>query len=60
MTEKKKRAKGPAVLAVILVLLLAAAGVGGYWVYTRYAFYRGELLPRDSQELDLRGQSVTA
>ena len=60
MTEKKKRAKGPAVLAVILVLLLAAAGVGGYWVYTRYAFYRGELLPRDTQELDLRGQSVTA
>ena len=60
MAGKKTRGKKKTVLLLILVLLLAALGAGGWYFHTHYAFYRGEVLPRDIPELDLRGESVTA
>ncbi len=54
--KKKKKGAGAGLLAAIL-LLLAMAG-GGWWVYSHYALYRGELVPRDTSLVDLRGQDL--
>jgi len=52
--KTKKKGKGALVLTVILALALALAA-GSWWFFSRYAVYRGEILPRDATELDLRG-----
>ncbi|MBR6114497.1 MAG: hypothetical protein IKQ10_04860 [Oscillospiraceae bacterium] len=56
-TEKKKT--GRRALAWILVLIVAAALGGAGWLYSNYAFYDGQFLPRSTQVLDLRGKELT-
>ena len=56
--RKKKKKTGGAVPALILVLLLAL-GAFGWWFFSRYVVFRGEILPRDTEQLDLRGETVS-
>ena len=54
-TVKKK--KGAAGLVIVLALLLAMAA-GGWWFLSHYALYRGQVVPRDTTLVDLRGQEL--
>ena len=56
MKEKKTKKRAGAWIALALIAVLAA---GGWLFFTRYAFFRGRILPRDTAELDLRGEAVT-
>ncbi|MBO6040916.1 MAG: hypothetical protein J6P58_06870, partial [Oscillospiraceae bacterium] len=58
MRKKKRRILG----GVLLGLLILALGLGalGWVAYNRYTRIDGELIPRDTEELDLRGKDVTA
>ena len=58
-TEKKNRKKGVAALAILLTALLLAALAGCWWIFSNYVLFDGQLLPRNTQTLDLRGQEVT-
>ncbi len=46
-------------ILLVLLLLAAAAGALGWIVYSRYTFYEGQLLARDTELLDLRGKNAT-
>lgn len=59
MARTDRRAGKKTAVIVILLLLLAALAAGGYWFFTHYAFFRGEIIPLDTAELDLRGETVT-
>ena len=55
--KREIKKKSPLGLIVTILLLLAMAG-GGWWVYSHYALYRGELMPRNTTLVDLRGQAL--
>lgn len=56
MTRRKKSRAG----LWIALALIAALAAGGWWFNAHYVFYRGQIIPRDVAELDLRGQDLTA
>ena len=49
--KREIKKKSPLGLIVTILLLLAMAG-GGWWVYSHYALYRGELMPRNTTLVD--------
>ena len=59
MTGKKKKSRAPG--WILPALLVLAVGIGVlFWVgYSRYTLYEGEILPRDTELLDLRGKNAT-
>lgn len=54
----KKRRAGLAIV-LVLILILAGAGAGAWWFFDNYAIYRGQIVPKNVAELDLRGEGVT-
>lgn len=55
-SAKKKSRAG----LVIALVLLAALAAGAWWFFNNYAIYRGQIVPRNVTELDLRGEELTA
>ena len=53
MARTDRRAGKKTAVIVILLLLLAALAAGGYWFFTHYAFFRGEIIPLDTAELEV-------
>ena len=61
MTRKTKtKSRGGLVLALVLVVLLAAGAAGAWWFFDNYAIYRGQVVPKNVTELDLRGEEISA
>ena len=56
--KPKRRKKGAGLWIIPALAVILAAG--GWLFFARYALYRGQILPRDVAELDLRGQEITA
>ena len=59
MEKKKKMSRSKARLLPALLVLLLGLGALAWVGYSRYTMFDGEILPRDTAELDLRGRSVT-
>ena len=60
MTDRKKKKKRSALPAVLFgLLLILALGALGYMGYSRFTMYDGKVVARDTQELDLRGKTLT-
>ena len=60
MTGKnKKKGRGGLVLVLVLALLLVAGAAGAWWFFDNYAIYRGQIVPKNVAELDLRGEEVS-
>ena len=58
--KAKTRKKNRAGLWIALLVLLGVLAAGGWWFFTHYAIYRGQIVPRDVAELDLRGEEVSS
>ena len=39
----------PGALAILILVLLLALGAFGWWFFSRYVVFRGEILPRDTE-----------
>ena len=60
MSRKRKKSRAGLVIGLVLVVLLAGIGAGAWWFFDNYAIYRGQIVPKNVTELDLRGEDVTA
>ena len=59
MTGKKKKNRASVWLLPALLVLAVGTGVLVWMGYSRYTMYNGEILPRDTELLDLRGKEAT-
>ena len=59
MEKKKKKTRSGARLLPALLALTIGLGALAWIVYSRYTMFEGEILPRDTEFLDLRGKDAT-
>ena len=59
MEKKKKKTRSGARLLPALQVLMIGLGALAWIGYSRYTMFEGEILPRDTELLDLRGKDAT-
>ena len=59
MEKKKKKTRSGARLLPALLVLMIGLGALAWIGYSRYTMFEGEILPRDTELLDLRGKDAT-